>query len=161
MRLAPLLLVGCMPRGGPEAGDDLVVVAADAVPVAVTSAKVACDADESFWTFTVETTGWTGGGWVWLADGTNDADGTPYVEKFRMPSVGAARDGSTDSLALEVNVKVDFRDVGQGTVFPCSADPTGLLLVAAPSGEIVDCRGFGPDPELWAEIGEGGCGTPL
>ncbi len=160
MRALLLLIAGCLPRND-EAGEDLVVTDVQDVPVAITSASAACDVDDGAWSFAVETTGWTGGGWVWLADGGENEDGTPYVEKLRLPSVGAARDGTTDSLALSVPVKVDFRDQEVGTVFPCSADPTGLLLVAAPAGDIVDCRGFGPDPDLWLRIGDGGCDIPI
>ena len=73
-----------------------------------------------------------------------------------MPSVAAARDGSSDQLALNLPLLADFRNQADGTVIPCSANATGLLFVLDTSGAIVDCRGFGPDPGIWVEVGEGG-----
>jgi hypothetical protein len=148
-------LVACVSREPAPHAKGIVDVptVSSAGPPSITSAEVSCDVDSETWTFHVDTDAWTGGGWVWLSDGE-------YVEKTRMPSVAAARDGSSDELEVKLALKVDFRSSG-GTVFPCASDPYGLLFVDDVDDAIVDCRWFGPDNSVWSGLGEGGCAVGL
>jgi len=115
---------------------------------AITAVTVECDAERAAWSFTVDTTGWTGNGQVLLS---SDGD---YVERHPLDSVSAAADGSTDRLDLDLDVVSDWRDVSEGstTAFNCATpDLLGVLRVYERTGdEVADCRIFGEQPDRWA-----------
>lgn len=119
-----------------------------AVP-SITTATVACDPERPRWTFTVDTTAWTGNGEVLLS-----ADGA-YIERHDLDSTSAAADGTSDHLELKLDVVSDWRDVSEGanTVFNCG-EPVlvGVIQVFTRDGDdVADCRGFGTTPSLWAD----------
>ncbi len=122
-------------------------------PPAFLEVGKACDVDESVWTFSAVTDAWTDGGWVLLT-----VDGI-YLEKFRVDSVGAARDGSADQLQLQVPFAVDWRD-DEGTAFACAAAPSGQFQVLALDGTQSDCRHWG-DPSVFGEELATVCPEPL
>ena len=80
----------------------------------IQSIEWGCLYDESKWTFRITTAGWTGNGNVWMAN-----DDT--IEKHRIYSTGAARDGSEDILELELEISADWRDAqpGKSTRWRC------------------------------------------
>ncbi len=117
-------------------------------PPAITAATLACDADAGKWTLDMTLAGWSGGATsAWTADGT-------YVELHDLSRVAWQADGSGETLKLTLTIADDWREVepGKRTVFTCTEDPSGVVEVRDPSGAVVDCRGWGPDPALFADL---------
>ncbi len=112
-----------------------------------------CSEDEDRWSLTAEANRWTGNGGLALT-----LDGL-YVEEHEVRSVEAARDGTWDRLALDLEIVADPREVapGERTAFLCDP-PTrdGLaarLWIHPPSSSaIADCWTWGP-PVDWAAAG--------
>jgi hypothetical protein len=133
---------GCV-RG--EVADTAVVVTD--TPPAITTATVACDAENAEWAFAVATDAWTGNGQLlWTTDGD-------YLEKHTLYSSEAAEDGSWDHLDLELSIVADWQDAASGssTAFNCSdSGLTGILRVfTRTGGDVADCRVFGTEVERW------------
>ena len=151
-------LAGCGPAGAPVGADDGPFH--DGVP-SITSVEWGCDADAASWTFTVETDAWTDGAWLWMA---RDA---LTSERHRIYSSLAAADGSWDTLELELDVVADWRDADESTLtrWQCIDEDalSFLLTVRTPRGdETSDCRTWGADPDVFAEVeGTEPCETVL
>lgn len=141
--LLPLAL-GCHPGGSAPA--DLV----DEVPTdppAITAVTWDCAVDDADWSFEVQTERWTGGAWLWLA---TDAD---TWERHGVLSQEAARDGSTDRLAVTLAIVGDWRDVesGASTRFLCSEEEALAFQVSVytqDGSEAADCRRWGVEGVL-------------
>ncbi|MFT4621559.1 MAG: hypothetical protein ACI8PZ_000211 [Myxococcota bacterium] len=145
--LWPLLLGGCLfsPAGKP------VEVGTLGEPT-ITEFRLWCDHDRATWEVRIVADAWTGGATAQLTE-----DGL-YVEKKNVDSVAIAEDGTRDELEATLPVADDWRDVGgRTTAFRCSDDPSILVVLAAVDGTPVDCRVLGPTPEVFAELGLGGC----
>lgn len=147
--LAILPLAGCFP---PATGDPLPEVVLEVPEIA--SFDLRCNADRGKWALAVEATSWTGGGTThWTVDGD-------YVEAHAVRSVAAEPDGSWDSLALNLDVTADWRNVKNGgpTAFSCGDDPTVVFGLNDLDGNRVDCRVTGPRPKIWQNVrGVSGC----
>lgn len=152
-----LLLLGCTaaPTSAEDAGPFY-----DAAP-AITALQWSCDVEASEWSFEITTEHWTGGGRVYMA---RDA---ATLEEHRVRSVGAAADGSTDSLALELDIVADWRDASSGasTRWRCDEQDalSFLVTVLTPDGSSqADCRVWGADLLLWEAVAQvDGCETIL
>ncbi len=120
-------------------------------PPIIESVSAECDPDEGEWEFKVETMNWTGGGWVCMGK-------TPgNVEGHRIKSVGAAADGSSDTLRLTLDIEPDWRDAtrSSSTRYLCADQPTMSFMVTAydPRGDgVEDCRTWGTNPDLWFSV---------
>ena len=118
-----------------------------------------CNLDESTWTFSVETNGWTGNGHVWISK-----DGE-INEKHILYSTGAERDGSADYLNLSLNIVPTWQDAKPNTTtqFRCSdiEELSFLVRVLHPEyTEQSDCRYWGA--YVWNEVSSGPeCNTAL
>jgi hypothetical protein len=145
-----LLGVGCLghERQAGAEGEPLY-----SVPPTIEAIRWECDATEARWRFELDALNWTANGDLWLAEGTD------YVEKHALRSVEAARDGSWDALALELDIVPDWRDAstGSSTAFLC--DPPTLeaisfrAVIYTPGGEEqADCASWGADPELFDRV---------
>lgn len=153
-----LLLCGAC---GGEAEDAVAVADPRSGDAAITAVSWDCDPDLAQWSFVVDTEHWTAGGVVWI---TGDTD---RAERHGLPSVAAAEDGSTDHLELKLSVVSDWRYavLGSSTGWRCLDEPELSFVVVIyaedDSGE-TDCRSWGANPEIWAEIPGGPvCGTAL
>lgn len=114
----------------------------------IVDARLECDPETATWLLEVHTDAWSGGGSsAWTTDAR-------YVEVHPVPSVAAASDASADLLRLVLPVVVDWREArpGGGTDFDCASEPDVLLVLNDVRGEPVDCRQWGPDPEIWNEV---------
>ncbi|MFK7931749.1 MAG: hypothetical protein AB8H79_26470 [Myxococcota bacterium] len=107
----------------------------------------ACDEDQTEWTLTAQTSGWTDGAELWLADDRGPSEAHP------VPSIRRAADGSTDEVGVRLGVEVDLDRVslGRSTRFTCQAPPSALLVVFDAPDAPVECALFGPNIE-WASI---------
>jgi hypothetical protein len=125
----------------------------------ISSISFSCLVEEAEkWSLEVKTEGWSGGGFLWMAeplyDEEPDTAGTyPYfIERHPFYSVGAEADGSADRLKLSLTAVSDWRDAapGSSTRWLC-ADEERLSIwveVLGPSGNAVaDCEGWGIDAE--------------
>jgi hypothetical protein len=148
--VAAVLAAGCAPGGPVVRGPDTTAIATGHPPQIVEVAKL-CDVDDGVWTFVAATDAWTDGGWVYLT-----TDGR-YIEKFRVPSIAAARDGSGDIIRLDLPIAVDWRD-DEGTAFACGSAPAGRFQILDVDGATSDCRYWG-DPALFDQDFD--CPEPL
>lgn len=147
-------LPGC--HADPSGLADLPAVAPG--PPGIVEVSVACDSVAAEWAFEADTNAWSGNGEVLLS-----TDGR-YLERHRLPSTEAARDGTSDHLEVSLAIVGDWRDVALGstTVFNCQEPGlAGLLYVYETDGETLgDCRRFGED--RWAGwASEEGCETTV
>ena len=118
-----------------------------------------CNVDESSWSFSVETNGWTGNGHVWISkNGERN-------EKHIIYSTGAERDGSADYLSVSLDIVSNWQDAkpNASTQFRCNDidELSFLVRVLHPEyTEQSDCRYWGT--YVWDEISSGPeCDTPL
>ena len=134
-------------------------VAESGGPPEITALDWGCDVDAEQWSFTVDTTWWTGDGRVWMSRG-----GDPS-ERHGLGSTRAASDGSTDHLVLTLGIVADWRDAvsGSTTRFRCDdADKLSYLVLVytRDGGDVGDCRRWGDD--VWSEVdGAPGCDSVL
>jgi len=112
-------------------------------------ASVRCDPQAARWSFQLEADAWTGGARLWWS-----ADGA-YRERHGIPSVGAPRDGTGDTLRSSLDIAVSWTEAASGarTAFPCrTPDLAGVLQLLSLDGErVTDCLGFGEAPGRWAD----------
>ena len=146
--LLALVAVGCVPRMPDGPGQDGPFF--DAEPT-IDSLSWSCAGDEGVWHFDVRTEGWTGGGRLWMAREPETA------ERHKVYSIGAAADGSSDHLYVELEVSADWRDAvpDESTRWQCGdVDALSYLFaILDPTGEArTDCRTWGADPDLFAEV---------
>ena len=140
-----LLLLACTTGAHLDTADPGPFFEADPV---IDSVEFGCSEEDEEWTFVVRTTGWTGGGWVWMGTDPDNAEG------HRIVSVSAAADGSTDKLKLTLDIKADWREAtrSKSSRWLCSDLDTLSFMTTAydPRGEgVVDCRSWGENPLLW------------
>ena len=126
----------------------------------ITAVQWGCDLEESVWAFEMTTAQWTGGGRIFMAAEPD------LVEEHRIRSTGAAADGSTDSLSLELDIVADWRDAvgGASTRWRCDDEESLTFLATvftADGSSRGDCRVWGADPALWDETDIEGCETML
>jgi len=127
----------------------------------ITDVEWDCDLEDMEWTFEVSTEQWTGAGWLRMAKSPE------YSELHRIPSIGAAGDGSKDTLKLGLDIAQDWRAAssGRSTAWRCRdvSQLTYMITVYDTAGEIVtDCRTWGADTGIWARIkGAHECSTLL
>ncbi len=103
-----------------------------------------CDVEDALWSFEVETKNWSHSASVALAIEAS------YLETHTLRSSGAAADGTSDSLIVELDIVADWQDAtsGSSTAFLCTAvnleTLNGRLFVyALPGGTLADCANFG------------------
>lgn len=136
------LLAGCLPPGEPV--DRRFADVEEPVPL-LTEASVDCDLEAGRWRVELTTAGWTGGATsAWTTDGE-------YVELHELIRTAWAEDGTQEDLTLTLAIAEDFLEVeaGSSTAFTCGQDPSGVVEVRDRSGEVVDCRAWGPEPTLF------------
>lgn len=113
----------------------------------ITNFEIECAEEDELWTFKLTADAWTGNGLLWILDSDTHEEEHPLV------SEGAPRDGSSDTLKIELSIVGDWRDAqrGKSTRWPCSAQSELSMLVEiyhpkdhTPS----DCLATGP---LWPE----------
>ena len=112
-----------------------------------------CDSENGVWSFRFRTSGWTGGGRLYIS-----RDGTT-VEQHKIQSVEADSDGSWDCLFEELEVSEDWTlaQSGTSTRWLCSdQDELGFLVqVDDPRREYVaDCAVWGRNSDLWNSLEE-------
>jgi hypothetical protein len=117
----------------------------------IDSVEWGCDLSSMEWSFEVKTEQWTGAGWLRMAKSLE------YAEVHRLPSVGAAGDGSTDRLKLGLDIAQDWRAAssGRSTAYRCRDESllSFMITVYDTTGETVtDCRTWGADPALWTRM---------
>ena len=144
-------LAGCVPQGGTSPAADSSDFY-DQAP-AITELTWTCDAAAASWSFQVNTTGWTGGGALWIAERGD------RVERHGMSSVSAAADGSTDHLSLTLGSVADWRYAveGSSTAWRCADQPALSFEIAVYTRDgsaRADCRTWGADPSLWDRLDE-------
>ncbi|RME24545.1 MAG: hypothetical protein D6798_10965 [Deltaproteobacteria bacterium] len=152
------LATACHRRG--RAATDQPPAVEDAPPEIV-GVDWGCDVDAATWSFEIETDGWTGNGYLWMASGS------ATWERHPVYSVEAARDGSADRLAVELDIEPDPREVvlGSSTRFLCSDRNAMAFVVEVYSADgeaVADCRWWGVADLVGAD--DGGlpdCGTRL
>ena len=113
----------------------------------ITNFVVLCETEEEFWTFTLETNAWTGNALLWLRDEQGVQEEHPII------SQGAQRDGSSDSLEIELAIVADWRDAqrGKSTRWACEEQETLSILVEVYHPKTyspTDCLFTGPE---WPE----------
>ena len=106
----------------------------------------ACDVEDALWSFEVETENWSHSASVAIA-----IDET-YLETHTLRSRGAAADGTSDTLKVELDIVADWQDASSGssTAFLCTASNletlNGRLFVySLPKGTLADCANFGAE----------------
>ena len=151
------LALGCAPRDIPAAADETV----SDQPPDIEALSLECDVDSAEWSLSAQTSGWSGGGTLWMA-----RDAASY-EAHAVYSESAAADGTSDQLGLDLSIVGDWKDAvsGSSTVYFCSdeAELSFLFTVLDRAGEAVwDCRTWGAQPDLWAGVdGATACETLL
>ena len=136
------LLAGCVPR----APVDRSYPDVDLEPPVIESIDLKCDADRGKWEMTLVATAWTGGAAsAWTVDGE-------YVEIHQLARKSWRADGTRETLELNLSIADDFRDVGGGTVFTCTTDPNGVLILYDTEQKWSDCRAWGPEPQIFESI---------
>ena len=138
-----LLSLSCYPQ--PTA--QVETVAFDINEAEITEVSALCEEDK--WTFTVDTDAWTSNGTVWLAQGLH------RYERHPLYSVGAAEDGSSDSLQLTLSVLPDWRDfvAGESTGWLCSEQDefsVAIMVYHGESNQPSDCIYWGED--IWGDF---------
>ena len=117
-----------------------------------------CFPEESVWVFTIGTSGWTGNGNMWIS--SND-----FIEKHRIYSIEAARDGSEDLLELELDIAADWQDAqaGKSTRWRCrDQDTLSFMAIVYHPEDFTqnDCRYWGNGN--WTDMeGSPDCDQPL
>jgi hypothetical protein len=109
----------------------------------------ACDVETATWSFEVETENWSHSASVALA-----IDET-YLETHTLRSRGAAADGTSDTLKVEIDIVADWQDASSGssTAFLCTAANLEslngrLYAYALPEGTLADCANFGVESDV-------------
>lgn len=157
LAVVALLAAGCAPRDIPAGAVETV----SDQPPDIVALSLDCDVDRAEWALSVETSGWSGGGTLWMA-----RDAAAY-EAHTVYSQSAAADGTSDELGLDLSIVADWKDAvsGSSTVWFCSDQDelSFLFTVLDRAGEAVwDCRTWGAEPDLWANIdGATACDTEL
>lgn len=137
-----LLLAGCLQR----TPIDRRYPDVDLEPPVIETIELACDADRGRWAMTLKASAWTGGAAsAWTIDGE-------YVEIHTMARKSWQTDGTGETLEMTLTIADDFRDVGGGTVFTCSTDPNGVLVLYDTENNPSDCRAWGPEPRIFEDI---------
>jgi hypothetical protein len=118
----------------------------------ITDFMFECVEEEELWNFEVQTDAWTGNGLLWIKDQRGQEEEHPLI------SQGAPRDGSSDTLAIELLIVGDWRDVqrGKSTRWSCSDEEELSMIVEIyhPKERTpTDCITVGPEwPEESAPI---------
>jgi hypothetical protein len=141
------LLISCVPVNttDPEA-----VLFHDEDPV-LEAVDYECNSDDGSWTFRLQTTGWTGGGRLYIAE---ESDG---VEQHKIVSAEAAANGSWDCLIEELDIAEDWTlaQSGSSTRWLCSDEPrlSFMVQVYDPRADAVaDCAAWGANSDLWHTV---------
>ena len=113
----------------------------------ITDFAIECVPEEDLWTFTLSTDAWTGNALLWLRDEQGAQEEHPLV------SQGAPRDGSSDTLEIELTIVGDWRDAkrGKSTRWLCEeqAELSMIVEVYHPKTHSpTDCLTTGPQ---WPE----------
>ncbi len=142
-RLTLLALTACLAYPPADPGGAKVVLT---TPFIEESTAI-CDAEAGRWKLTLHASSWTGGATsAWTVDGS-------YVELHRFDQKSWAGDGSHERLELTLPIVDDWREVtDNSTVFTCAQAPSGVLHLADLDGVVVDCRSWGPNPEIFATV---------
>ena len=149
------LLLACTFYPDPAGAPDAVTYEG---PTEIDAVRWGCDGERDVWTVEVDTLGWTSGGSLALSGGVT-------FEAHEVLSIGAAPDGSWDTLLLELEVVADPRDVepGKTTRYLCSErqDLAYRLTVSGPDGGRADCRVWGNEADWNGLAGYAECDVPL
>ena len=140
---------GCVPVNtiNPENSvffdDDPTIVALD----------YSCDSDDGQWAFQFQTSGWTGGGRVFMA---RSADS---IEQHKLFSAEAAANGDWDCLIETLSISEDWTlaQTGTSTRWLCSdLDELSFMVQVdtANGSSIADCAVWGANPGLWENVDE-------
>ena len=110
-----------------------------------------CSEEEELWNFEVQTDAWTGNGLLWMRDTAGQEEEHPLI------SQGAPRDGSSDTLEIELFIVGDWRDAqrGKSTRWPCTEDDLSMIIEIYHPKErhSTDCTTSGPEwPEESAPV---------
>ena len=138
-----LLLLSCYPQ--PIAQERATVF--DIAEAEIKEISVLCEDEQ--WTLTVDTDAWTSNGTVWLAQDLN------RYERHPLYSIGAAEDGSSDSLKLTLRILPDWRDfvAGESTGWLCSEQDdfsVAIMVYHGESNQPSDCVYWGED--IWGDF---------
>ena len=142
-----LFFVGCVPVNS----SDPEVVPFHAETPQIEALSVECDSIDGEWIFRIQTTGWTGGGRLYMA-----RDATT-VEQHKIGSTEASASGQWDCLIEELDVSEDWTlaQSGSSTRWLCSDETSLSFLVQvddARAEDVADCATWGADPSLWSEV---------
>ena len=118
---------------------------------AVLGLEPVCDREAARWRLAAETDAWTSGGALFIT-----RDGSE-VERHTVYSGRAAANGSWDCLDLSLGQEASRVDVqpGSSTRWFCrDAEALSFLFVVRDTADEAwtDCRAWGADPGLWAEV---------
>ena len=111
-----------------------------------------CTEEKDLWSFEVQTDAWTGNGLIWIRDTFGQEEEHPLI------SQGASRDGSSDTLEIELFIVGDWRDAqrGKSTRWPCAEEEDLSMIVEIyhpKEHNPTDCLTTGPEwPEESAPI---------
>ena len=111
----------------------------------------ACDPVDDQWSFQFQTTGWTGGGRVFMARSAES------IEQHKVFSAEAAADGSWDCLIETLSISEDWTlaQTGTSTRWLCSDQDDLSFMVqidTANGSSIADCAVWGANPDLWETV---------
>ena len=144
-----LLLISCVPinASSPEA------VPFHSTPPQIEALDFSCEATEGEWLFQVQTSGWTGGGRLFIARDPHT------VEQHKIRSSEASPTGDWDCLIQTLDVSEDWTlaQSGSSTRWLCS-DASELSFMVqvddAEATDVADCAAWGADPTIWSEVEE-------
>ena len=100
--------------------------------------ECSADQEDETWSLEVNTTGWSGGGFLWMTNQTVlddteefDTGSLPTMLSERHPfySVGAHMDGSADRLKLTLTAVSDWRDAAPGSTTRWLCDDEDELTI--------------------------------
>ena len=149
--LGLLTLATACAQGGGAVDSDSAWLSTEAPEIVAITAS--CDPAFATWSFQVDTTGWTGGGALWMAERGD------RVERHGLSSVSAAADGSTDRLSLSLSAVADWRYAveGSSTAWRCVDEDAlsfQITVYTRDGADRADCRTWGADPSLWDRLDE-------
>lgn len=139
MRLAGVLLAGCLPRGSATPIEPLGTLRAPGL----VALDRACDQDAGEWTVEADADAWSGGirSW-WSVDGV-------AVEVHDVPVIASDPDGTHDTLRAVFEIVDDWREVqpGRSTVYRCTEPVVTRFVLLDSDGVPSDCATEG-DPSV-------------
>ena len=110
-----------------------------------------CDPLDDQWSFQFQTTGWTGGGRVFMARSKDS------IEQHKLFSAEAAANGRWDCLIETLSISEDWTlaQTGTSTRWLCSDlyELSFMVQVDSANGSsIADCAVWGANPDLWENV---------